>query len=59
MEDKAVNNVSRSKEYVKRFVQIVMILAGITLIVLGIYGGNVTDIWNKAVHICYECIGIG
>ena len=33
--------------------------AAVILIVLGIYNGGLKDTFNKAIHICYECIGIG
>ena len=36
---------------------IVMIIA-IALISLGLFNGGFNDVKNKAVMICYECIGI-
>ncbi len=32
---------------------------GITFLVVGILGGQLEDIYRKAVMICLECIGIG
>ncbi|MBO4626969.1 MAG: 4Fe-4S binding protein [Lachnospiraceae bacterium] len=36
-----------------------LLLAGIFLLIIGIRSGGFRDLWNKAVRICYECIGIG
>ena len=33
--------------------------AGAVLIVLGIVRGEPAEIWEKAVRVCLECIGIG
>jgi len=32
---------------------------GIALLVVGIFGGQLEEIYRKAVMICLECIGIG
>ena len=32
---------------------------GIALAVLGIWHGELADIWRKAAMVCLECIGIG
>jgi hypothetical protein len=37
----------------------VVIAAAVTLIVVGLLNGGFKDTFNKAIHICYECIGIG
>ena len=36
-----------------------LIIAGAVLLAVGIATGGVSDVLNKAVRICYECIGIG
>lgn len=36
-----------------------LIAVGIILSVIGIHNGGYADIMNKAIRICYECIGIG
>ena len=36
-----------------------LIIAGLALTVIGIITGGATDVLNKAIRICYECIGIG
>ncbi len=43
----------------KNIIRIVLALASILLIVIGLNEGGFTDVINKAVRICYECIGIG
>ena len=41
------------------FARISALFVGIGLTVWGIYRGEVAEIFNKAVRICLECIGIG
>ena len=36
-----------------------LIIAGVLLLAVGIATGGVSDVLNKAIRICYECIGIG
>lgn len=36
-----------------------LLIAALVLILLGISQKDFTDIKNKAIRICYECIGIG
>lgn len=36
-----------------------LLAAAVILLVLGIVQNGHTDIKNKAIRICYECIGIG
>lgn len=35
------------------------VLAGIVLLGIGVYQGQLAVIWRKAVMVCLECIGIG
>lgn len=42
-----------------KYIRGVILIAGIILLVLGIFQNGQTDIRNKAIRICYECIGIG
>lgn len=42
-----------------KYIRGVILIAGIVLLVLGIFQNGPTDIRNKAIRICYECIGIG
>lgn len=36
-----------------------LLVAAVTLLVLGIMQNGHMDVRNKAIRICYECIGIG
>lgn len=36
-----------------------LLAAGLVLVVVGICNKDYIDVMNKAVRICYECIGIG
>ena len=40
-------------------IRIVAVILAIGLIVAGSFDGGYTDVKNKAIRICYECIGIG
>ena len=42
-----------------KYIRGVILIAGIILLILGISQNGQTDIRNKAIRICYECIGIG
>ena len=37
----------------------VYVLLGIILLVIGIFHGQLSDMYQKAIMICLECIGIG
>ena len=43
----------------KRIITGGLIVAGLLFLILGITNGGAVDILNKAIRICYECIGIG
>ncbi len=36
-----------------------LLIAAVVLLLLGIFQNGYTDVKNKAIRICYECIGIG
>lgn len=40
-------------------IRIGIVAAGIMLVAVGIRHGDYADVMNKAIRICYECIGIG
>jgi hypothetical protein len=39
--------------------QIVLLVVGVALVVLGLLNGEVYEIFSKATVICMDCIGIG
>lgn len=43
------------KEYIRKG----LLITGILLIIIGMNQNGFKDIKNKAIRICYECIGIG
>lgn len=34
-------------------------VAAVGFIVYGVYSGEASEVYQKAVHICLECIGVG
>ncbi|MCD6322968.1 MAG: thioredoxin [Clostridiales bacterium] len=38
---------------------LVVIVAAVAMIAFGIFREETTDVFNKAIRICLECIGIG
>lgn len=36
-----------------------ILAAAVALIVIGIQSGEPADVWQKAINICLECIGVG
>lgn len=43
----------------KLFLQIGFLIASALLLFIGIHRGEAAIVWNKAVNICMECIGLG
>ena len=43
----------------RRKLQMILMVIAIGIMVYGICRGEVSVVWNKAVNICLECIGIG
>ena len=43
----------------KLIVRIALLIASVSLLIAGLLSGGSKDVKNKAVMICYECIGIG
>lgn len=42
-----------------KLVPCLMLCAGILLIVLGVWRGEAETVFEKAIRICLECVGIG
>ena len=42
-----------------KFVPCLMLCAGILLILFGVWRGEAETVFEKAIRICLECIGIG
>lgn len=43
----------------RKVVSVIIIIAAVAMVVFGVYRNEVTDVFNKAIRICLECIGIG
>ena len=43
----------------QRILRVCALLTGAFFVVAGICRGEAAQVWNKAVRICLECIGIG
>ena len=46
-------------EKYRRIIAFVLLALGIVLVLAGIFRGEAQAVFNKATHICMECIGIG
>ncbi len=44
---------------IKNLIRIVILILALGLTILGISGKGFQDVRNKAIRICYECMGIG
>lgn len=43
----------------RKAVSLTVIVIAVAMIVFGIYRTEISDVFNKAIRICLECIGIG
>ena len=39
--------------------RMIILILGAAMVIIGLLGGEFTVVFNKAVRICLECIGIG
>ena len=51
--------ISFKRGIVQKYGRKGLLIAAIVLILIGMFQGGFRDIKNKAIRICYECIGIG
>ncbi|MBO4458713.1 MAG: 4Fe-4S binding protein [Butyrivibrio sp.] len=49
----------RKQDRKKQIIRIVILAAALLLVVIGLNNNGFNDIKNKAIRICYECMGIG
>ena len=49
----------QQKPQLRVFISVAVIVISLLMIVVGIYRDEVRDVFNKAIRICLECIGIG
>ena len=47
------------KDHKQSWISILVFSCAIVMMVYGNYRGEVSIVFNKAVHICLECIGLG
>ncbi len=43
----------------RKICQIVLLIAGITMMVYGVIRGEAVTVLGKAIKLCLECVGIG
>ena len=54
-----INMIMIKKITETKWTGVVLEIIGILLMVLGIYRGEMSVVFTKAINICMECIGIG
>ena len=57
--DKNAAEGVRQRNAIKRIAGIAILCLGAVLVIIGICSGGFWDVLNKAIRICYECMGIG
>ncbi|HRX41998.1 MAG TPA: CD1871A family CXXC motif-containing protein [Clostridia bacterium] len=43
----------------RKYLTFILIAIAVAMVVYGIFRSEVLDVFNKAIRICLECIGIG
>ena len=54
-----INMIMIKKITETKWAGVVLAIIGILLMVFGIYRGEMSVVFTKAINICMECIGIG
>ena len=54
-----INMIMKKKITETKWTGVVLAIIGILLMVFGIYRGEMSVVFTKAINICMECIGIG
>lgn len=54
-----VASVTAHKKWIVLGVRIALLVAGLALVIVGIFDGGANDVLIKAINICTECIGLG
>ena len=49
-------NLSHGK---KAALQIILLIAGVSILCFGVWRGEVDTVLSKAIKLCLECVGIG
>jgi hypothetical protein len=44
---------------IRRLIAGILLILAVTMIVYGMSRGEVSIVWNKAINVCLECIGLG
>jgi len=53
------NRIDHILKPMRSVLPVVILLAGVVMMVLGVWRGELHDILRKATIVCLECIGIG
>jgi hypothetical protein len=43
----------------RKTISVIVIITAVAMVVFGVYRNEAADVFNKAIRICLECIGIG
>ncbi len=54
-----MNNISKNSFKIKQILRVLLICIGIGFIYLGANRGEIETVFNKAINLCLECVGIG
>ena len=54
-----MGKAQRSKSLWFNIVRLLFLAAAVAMMIVGVANGEAGTVWQKAVNICLECIGIG